>query len=79
MNATQIEYEPGAVGNETLAILACADLDDGMTIRQIADQLFPKYKPVWIRETLRRMDLAGLVTIDHSVRPARVRLPGRLH
>lgn len=73
--AAMAGFEPSPVDLEIRWCVGRAD--DGMTQTAICDRFFPGYSPQWVRERIRRMALAGLLEIDRTCRPSRVRLPGR--
>ncbi len=73
--ATMAEFEPSPVDLEIRWVVGRAD--DGLTQTQVCDRFFPNFSPQWVRERIRRLSMAGMLEIDRTCRPSRVRLPGR--
>lgn len=73
--ATMAGFEPSTADHVICSVVGSAE--EEMTLTQVADALFPGYSPQWVRERCRRLALAGMLEIDRTCRPSRVRLPGR--
>lgn len=73
--ATMAVFEPSTADHVICSVVDSAEED--LTLTQVADALFPQFSPQWVRERCRRLALAGMIEIDHTRRPATVRLAGR--